>query len=164
MVNFIRSDWIRPEDLHYYEEIGIDYLKIVDRTKFSDTISLATDAYTNRSYNGNLADLIPTYSKEPFAKKKKFFLGPDFILRPFAINVARESLKIKPGRIEVYIDNRKLDGFLEFFIQGKCKQACNECNYCSNVAKQVVKIDDGYREKTLNKLKIILENNMLSPI
>lgn len=38
-VNFIRAVWIRPEDVHYYEKIGIDYLKLVGRPKFTDTIA-----------------------------------------------------------------------------------------------------------------------------
>jgi len=30
-VNYIRSEWIRPEDLHVYEELGYDRFKIVER-------------------------------------------------------------------------------------------------------------------------------------
>ena len=29
--NFIRAPWIRPEDVHYYRNIGIDYFKIIGR-------------------------------------------------------------------------------------------------------------------------------------
>jgi len=164
LVNFIRSDWIRPEDIHYYEEIGIDSLKLVDRAKFcNEVLLLAIDAYIKRSYNGNLADLIPAYSTGYFVKDKDFFISQKFFLKIFSRNLVRKYFKIPP-RIEVYIDNYKLNGFLEFFVQGKCKQACNECDYCYNVASHVVKINENYRQSFLNNYKIILDNNILIPI
>lgn len=160
-VNFIRSDWIRPEDIRYYEEVGIDSLKIVDRGRFTDTIALVVDAYTKRSYNGNLADLIPSYQAQTFLKgRRKFLLGIKYLTMPFTINflLLIKLLKIPVG-LNVYIDNRALDGFLEFFVQGKCIQqgACGVCGYCYRVAEQIVRIDEEYRRQMLKKYREILD-------
>jgi len=161
-VNFIRSDWIRPEDVHYYEEVGIDSLKIVDRSRFTDSIALAVDAYTKRKFNGNLADIIPCYRTETFLKgRKKLLLALKYLLRPLAVNF---SLLMKLSRIpvglNVYIDNRALDGFLEFFVQGKCigQGACESCGYCYKVAEQAVKIDEEYRQQLLKKYSFFLDS------
>ncbi len=54
----IKSPWIRPEDLEVYENIGIDCFKMSGR---ANTIQWVTDcmkAYSNRSYDGNLMDLL----------------------------------------------------------------------------------------------------------
>ena len=43
---------------------------------------------------------------------------------------------------DVYIDNRALDGFIEFFLKDNCElRSCQECGYCEDVAKRAVKIN-----------------------
>jgi len=161
-VNFIRSDWIRPEDTHYYEEAGIDSLKIADRSYPTDSIAMTVEAYTKRRYEGNLADLIPAYHPKSFLSgKRKFLLALKYLTRPFTINflllnkLSRISLDL-----DVYIDNRALDGFLDFFVQGRCKGqgACNECGYCYEITKKTVKIDEGYRQKMIEGWKEALDS------
>ncbi len=161
-VNFIRSDWIRPEDIHYYEEVGIDSLKIAERSYPTDSIALAVDAYTKRSYEGNLADLIPAYHPKSFLKgKRKFLLALKYLPRFFSINpfLVMKLSKV-PLDLDVYVDNRALDGFLDFFVQGKCKGqgSCNECGYCYEITRKAVKIDEGYRQKMLERWREALDN------
>lgn len=67
-VNFIRSDWIRPEDIRHYEDAGIEYLKIVDRNQSTRFLVNAVKAYAQRRYDGNLADLFPFGASAPFLK------------------------------------------------------------------------------------------------
>lgn len=67
-VSFIRSDWIRPEDIRHYEDMGIDYLKIVDRSQSTRFLINAVQAYARGRYDGNLADLFPYAQAAPFAK------------------------------------------------------------------------------------------------
>ncbi len=161
-VNFIRADWIRPEDIHYYEEAGIDSLKITDRSYPTDSIALAVDAYTKRSYEGNLADLIPAYHPKSFLRgRRKFLLALRYLTRLFSINpfLVMKLSKVPLG-LDVYIDNRALDGFLDFFVQGKCKGqgACDECGYCYEITKKAVKIDEGYRQEMLERWRKALDN------
>ena len=38
----------------------------------------------------------------------------------------------------IYIDNKKLDNFITFFIDNKCTGNCNSCGYCNMIAKNVI--------------------------
>jgi len=55
----LKSRWIRPEDIKFYERAGISWFKISGRTKSSQWILSTTEAYLNRRYRGNLLDLFP---------------------------------------------------------------------------------------------------------
>jgi len=53
--------------------------------------------------------------------------------------------------IDIFIDNRALDGFLENTMNKDCiTRSCAECGYCSRVAEQVVKIPAQAREKLIS--------------
>ncbi|MCX9010367.1 MAG: U32 family peptidase [Candidatus Methanoperedens sp.] len=54
----IKSPWIRPEDLKAYEAIGIDYFKMSGRANTIRWIIDCMKAYSNRSHDGNLMDLL----------------------------------------------------------------------------------------------------------
>ncbi len=54
----IKSPWVRPEDLKVYEDIGIDVFKISGRANTVDWIIKCMRAYSSRSYDGNLMDLL----------------------------------------------------------------------------------------------------------
>ncbi|MBU4374666.1 MAG: U32 family peptidase [Euryarchaeota archaeon] len=54
----IKSPWIRPEDLKAYEAIGIDCFKMSGRANTIQWIINCIKAYSNRSYDGNLMDLL----------------------------------------------------------------------------------------------------------
>ena len=56
-VEILKSAFIRPEDLHYYEEAGVDNIKLVERSMTTDALALIVKAYTERSYDGNMMDL-----------------------------------------------------------------------------------------------------------
>lgn len=121
-IELIRSIWIRPEDLSRYEDLGIENFKIGDRTASSEYILKTVKAYSNRRLEGNLMELfnIPMHViKFTLAK----YTRPGF-------NPALP-----------YIDNRTLDGFLDFFETKSCSQSnCNECRYCDKLSKKAVKI------------------------
>ncbi|MFA5139158.1 MAG: U32 family peptidase [Elusimicrobiota bacterium] len=118
-VNFLASDWIRPEDVRYYEEIGIDSLKLVDRSMPSGKLARIAEAYAARRYDGNLLDILHTHFKR------------------HAAILSRE-----PGEEPVFIDNRKLDGFLE-----------HPPEHYEALAKKAVRIDPAYRRAILAAYK-----------
>ena len=62
-VEMIKSRWIRPEDLSFYEAIGLDNFKIGGRTKSTDFLISTVAAYSNRSYDGNFIDILNTYQE-----------------------------------------------------------------------------------------------------
>ena len=58
----------------------------------------------------------------------------------------------------VYIDNRALDGFLEHFFNESCNgKSCQECDYCSQIAKKAIKIDEDYRKRIIAQYRNLLD-------
>ena len=139
-VEFIRSGWIRPEDIHYYEKIGIDRLKLVNRGMTTKNIERVVAAYTNRSYDGNLLDLFSRPSKNIVFERDSLFRKIKYFLRPFSVNLFRlakaKKVFAEPG---IYIDNKLLEGFIEHFINEKCNdQECQTCSYCKEISEKVM--------------------------
>jgi collagenase-like PrtC family protease len=54
----IKSPWIRPEDMGVYEALGIDCFKMSGRANTVNWVIRCIKAYSDRSYNGNLMDLL----------------------------------------------------------------------------------------------------------
>jgi len=57
-VEFLRSPFIRPEDVSAYREAGMDILKLSDRTESTEFLLCTARAYAEEKYDGNLFDLI----------------------------------------------------------------------------------------------------------
>ncbi|HXG52758.1 MAG TPA: U32 family peptidase [candidate division Zixibacteria bacterium] len=100
-VEMVKAPWIRPEDLSKYEAMGFARFKLAGREKGREWILQAAAAYAARSYRGKLNDLI---------------LGFDGV-DPF-------------GEFPVGLDNRRLEGFLEFFKNKDCRLGCDGCTHC----------------------------------
>ncbi len=149
-VNFIRSTWIRPEDMRYYEDLGIDYFKIIDRGMTTKTILSIIEAYTKREYSGNLLDLFPDPSKSITFVKAHLFHKIKYFFRPFTVNIFKLSKFSGLLNNSVYIDNKKLDGFIEGIRDKECSRLlCKDCGYCQDKAKESIRID----EELNNKIK-----------
>lgn len=146
-VEFVKSRWIRPEDVKVYEDIGIDMLKILDRNSTSDTLGERVRAYSERSYDGNIIDfmgqmfnkkrsrtptLVAKLSQERDEGMKK--IG-EFFRTFFQVNI--------PDLF--YLDNKKLPkDFINGFMSRDCsKLSCDKCNYCKSIADAcMTKIDE----------------------
>jgi len=159
-VEFIRSPWIRPEDIRYYEDIGIDKIKFVNRAMSTERICLVVNAYTDRHYDGNLLDLFSAPSKNIVHKESNWFRKLKYFFRPFSINLFRfyKGKQLFLDR-QVYIDNRALDGFLEHFLKEDCYlKSCEACGYCKDVTKKAVKISSVYQNDSIRKYKDFLDD------
>lgn len=142
-VNFIRADWIRPEDLFYYEDLGVNCIKIVNRGMSTDTIKNIVKAYTQRKYEGNLLDLLPSPSKNINFKKHNLRYLFKFFFHPRLVNIFK-LIRIKKIFREngVYIDNKRLDGFLASLQDKDCdSRLCSDCGWCEKISDEVVKIN-----------------------
>ncbi|MBU1864203.1 MAG: U32 family peptidase [Candidatus Omnitrophica bacterium] len=148
---FIRSNWIRPEDIRLYENVGIDSIKLVDRTMSTDALTLIINAYADRSYKGNLYDLLGSPSKSLWLKKSNFISKLLYFFRPHKINIFklwRYRNIIKD--IDVYIDNTKLEGFIDRFFTEDCRyKSCDDCGYCQKIADEVITINTDFQEEVL---------------
>ena len=86
-VNFIRSTWIRPEDLVHYQRIGYNNFKIVGRNSTTESLKLRTAAYREGRYRGNLLDLIHIpISVQKLDSLKSRLTSFRYFFRPFLIN------------------------------------------------------------------------------
>jgi len=149
-LSVIKSNWIRPEDLTLYEQLGIKRFKLAERGLKSDALAAMIEAYRSGSYDGNLIDIIPSMSKYVFAEKRYFRRTMQELMRISFINVFRLSKLIK--KLEeikqnesyyinsgFYIDNKKLDGAVQFFMDKHCMQtSCDGCGFCENLVKTAV--------------------------
>ena len=159
-VEFLHGRFIRPEDIHLYQDIGIDVFKLSDRVKPSDWIVNAARAYHERRYDGNLVDLI----SYPYLRGKgdSVLSRPaKWLLRPELINlkILKEMAAIGQSESMVYIDNRKLDGFAEHFMKHDCKNTIcgEECKHCSKFAAKAVSLDEEKAAAQIAHHKEILE-------
>lgn len=120
IANWLRLKWIRPEDLKYYNDIGINYFKITGRTGSSEYLQKVLNAYMTGNFDGNLIELWkPLESINP--------------------NVKEAEVK------SFYIDNKQLDGFIDIWAKHNhnCDyEICGEsCKYCENFYKNIKGID-----------------------
>lgn len=107
--NPIRLNWIRPEDLGYYESVGVRRFKIQGRQAVLEGDPLRTvEAYMRGSYSGDLFGLINMFM--PYIAKNTY---------------------------QPYVDNSKLEGFIAPFYNdpNHCTGDCDKCGYCEAFAE-----------------------------
>lgn len=165
-VNYIKSPWIRPEDLHHYESIGYSSFKVLERDAPTATLVQRVRAYKERTFDGNLLDLVQCYGYKDARSKAQTSRGrfwdlKEFI-KPWKIDPVRllplKELAVLQGMIyarpegesPVYICNANLDGFIDRFVKDNCLNLnCGECRYCDDYASKAVRVDTDYRRKCL---------------
>jgi collagenase-like PrtC family protease len=137
----IKARWIRPEDIHLYEEIGIDFFKIGGRAMPTEWIVNATAAYSSRRYRGNLYDILVA-------------------LTPKVTWAAQPGMQMtSPGQPpRIYIDNQGLEGFIDFFKKQDCLSGCSSCDYCQRIADKVVQLDPDEARDYVSTLSRLLED------
>lgn len=112
--NWLRLKWIRPEDLKYYNDIGINHFKITGRTGSSEYLQKVLNAYMAEDFDGNLIELWKPLES----------INPD----------------VKEAEVKnFYIGNKKLNGFIDIWAKRKhncdyqiCGETCNYCNWFYN--------------------------------
>lgn len=157
MANLISSDWIRPEDLVYYERLCEETdnydlsIKLVERTKSTAFLTRVIEAYATRKYDGNLLDILLWPKSDDMAVKTD---NTSTNLQEMEARYNMEQM-MSYGKIfnlpDIYIDNTKLDGFLKKFVDDyECNtKVCaqkqdgnsldeNCCCYCSSWADRVI--------------------------
>ncbi len=157
---FIKSGWIRPEDLDAYGKIGYTRFKLLERGIPSRELVRRAKAYSEGRSPDNLADLLLSHGfKEPHKKERLWGLRNFF--RPFQanplklrplFNLARQQGMLFPLKENpVMIDSRKIPaGFIDTFKERDCGSLdCRECGYCAKIAKDAVSIPEDFRNESL---------------
>lgn len=164
-VNYLRANWIRPEDLRLYEDLGFSNFKIVERNTPTRILLERVRAYSQRRYEGNLLDLVQNYAypaeklddrgREAYSLRRLL----KYFVRPAAVNMVKFAKVVEFGKTgsilyprrgpnPVTIDNRALDGFIDRFRETGCQDVdCEECRYCHGWAERVVRIDPEWRDR-----------------
>ena len=176
-VNYVRANWIRPEDLHVYEEMGFDNFKIVERNTPTPELLKRVDAYSKRRFEGNFFDLVlpfnydeSSYTNAAARDAYSVRRAVKYFFRPSQVNVFRVPklqrlgkkmglLYPRRGPTKLYLDNRKLDGFINRFLEQSCVDVdCEKCRYCHEFAERAVKIDPDYRREVLAMYKDLFQD------
>lgn len=118
-VSWLKLNYIRPEDLCLYNRIGLSHFKITGRTGSTSYIEKIARAYLAESYRGNLLDL----------------------WKHLETIQARDEADFLPAQ---YIENKKLDGFLNFWFENRghvcANEVCGEtCRYCDSFYEKALK-------------------------
>jgi collagenase-like PrtC family protease len=171
--NYLRSEFIRPEDVDLYTAMGFTSLKILERGAPTEVLAQRVRAYAERHFEGNLLDLIQPYGYKVSAKGRsggmenlrrflKYFFRPG-VVRHAAVMRLKE-LAEKRGLMAgmdwdpVYIDNRGLDGFVDGMKGINCRETdCAQCGYCSAWTGKAVRVDEDYRAEMLRLYKEVFD-------
>lgn len=163
-INYIRSTWIRPEDLSYYENLGYHHFKILERSCPGELLLKRVHAYATRNFAGNLYELIAPVAQ--LSKKNKASLSQRLrmiyiMFRPLKVKIS-SLLKMKKYAetvmdhdfsaqdSPVYIDNQELEGFIKGIMKRQCRILdCEKCGYCQDWAVRTVTINETYRTQIL---------------
>lgn len=167
-VNFVRANWIRPEDLHHYEALGFDNFKIVERNTPTLELLKRVRAYAGRRFDGNLLELVLPYqypesayqseaARDAYSLRRalKHFFKPKQVnlSKVFKLDrLGRRMGLLYPlrGASPLYLDNRKLDGFIDHFLAKSCIDVdCDQCRHCHEWTGKALKIDPQYRKEVL---------------
>lgn len=118
--NLLRIGWIRPEDLHLYYNLGIEYFKVQGRhTVLKGDPVRMVECYMQERYEGNLLDLLDCFA-------------PTNSFRIFLDN----------GKLDGYIT--------PFYEKEEfCKNNCLACNYCEQFARKTINIEEAENTKRL---------------
>jgi hypothetical protein len=157
--------------------MGYDNFKIVERNTPTPLLVERTKAYAERSYDGNLLDLVwnVAYPADKYNGKAKDaysvrrFLR--YFLKPGTVNMLRFWQVVdmgkhqgilfprREGRHFIEIPNKELDGYIERFREQSClDKVCEECGYCHEWAAKVVKIDPEWAAKAREQYVNLFED------
>ena len=163
-LELLRADWIRPEDLPFYEELGVSGFKLVDRAFGTEHLALVARVYSDRRFEGNLLDLLPHVSRAyPFQLQEMAAVRQAdrlarHLLRPSLANpvgLAR-LLPLFEG-LDFRLDNRALDGFARSLPEEGCRlRDCGACTICATWAERALDFDEEWRHAALERYDELL--------
>jgi len=159
---FIKAAWIRPEDIAAYEKMGYTTYKILERGIPSAELLRRVKAYSERRFDGNLAELLLSYGfKEP--TRKESFWALRYFWKPGQIRPSRLKPLLELARLQgllsplpdcpIRLESRQIpETFLDGFRDRDCATLdCRVCGYCERIAGQAVSISPEFRAGVLRK-------------
>jgi len=116
--NVLNAPWVRPEDMKFYMEMGVDRYKISGREMYSNNANMfkVVETYNSYNYKGNLADLFMCFTK--CAYSEIFNINNDDVLDTYIKNVQSGELACNTF-------------------------GCNNCMKCADALKSIQIKNDG---------------------
>lgn len=162
--NYLRSEFIRPEDLDHYMQIGFNSFKILERGAPTPVLAMRVKAYSDKHFDGNLLELIQPYGYKVDGKGTstkgwrflKYFFRPGLVKTSGLLKLKklaeRRGLLSAVDWEPVYIDNRKLDGFLTGMKDINCRTTdCSACGYCAAWTAKAVRVNKRFQSEMLRQ-------------
>ena len=171
--NYLRSEFIRPEDIDMYMDIGYSSFKILERDAPTAVLAQRVKAYSERHFDGNLLDLIQPYGykgtsqsagggKANFLRFLKYFFRPGVVKTSGLMRL--KELAEKRGLIKsmdwnpVHLDNKKLDGFLSGMKELNCRESdCSLCGYCATWTRKALQVDETFQTEMLKLYQAVFD-------
>jgi collagenase-like PrtC family protease len=153
----IKARWIRPEDVPDYEATGINCLKLVERFRGTESMIQIVNAYEKKSYPGNLVELLTLPQQGAFLTPNLEVIQRTDLIEPGKMEEVMAVLR-EPFPGKIYIDNSKLNGFLDYFKKIDCfHMDCDRCGYCERIASQAIAIDEEWRQEMISRFDKAME-------
>lgn len=129
--NVLSASWIRPDDLKFYIDLGVDRFKISGREMFANNADMhkVVKIYNEGKFKGNLLELFMCFTKCPYSEM--FEINNNKIIDRYIKSILNESIKCH-------------------------ENGCNNCNNCKEAIKEV-KINEKNKEKWMKVYRERLE-------
>ena len=163
----LMSRWIRPEDLHQYEAMGFDEFKVIDRSRSTAWLLRATKAYADRSYDGNLLDILSLEMlgdpagfhsdiEDQIPERMRHYKTKERQLMSRMLKLRRRLLAL-----DIYIDNAELSDFIDGFRKINCPETyCENCRHCHRYAERAVRFDRAEADILAADISKLLEDSL----
>lgn len=166
-VLFIKSNWIRPEDLPAYERLGIDTVKLTERGLPSSEVLKRVRAYSEQHFDGNLAELLLHCGLPESAQRSSLWAARNFFrprqcrpwkLKPVFELARQQGMLGSINPMPIQIANDKIpDDFLATVAAKNCVlNGCRTCSYCDEIAADAVTVDQDFRSMSLRKFREVM--------
>jgi collagenase-like PrtC family protease len=160
----IKAGWIRPEDIAAYERLGFENFKILERGIPSTELLKRVKAYSERRFDGNLAEILLPYGFARPPKKQRFWAFRHFFkpwqfrtryLGRFMALAKNHGMMFGVEKNPFYIDSRAIpQDFLNGFYGRDCSVLdCGQCGYCERIAEKAVRVDEDFRAESLARYR-----------
>jgi len=153
----LKSNWIRPEDLPRYRDLGFSRFKILERNAPTEVLVARVRAYEQGRSPANLLELIQPFGfKKDVRKEWGWFVGlllerPRLVFSLYRLLRLRGLLYPLQGNPVTLAAAKIPDGFLDEVARRPCStvQDCNGCDYCGDIARAAYRVEPGYRDACL---------------
>jgi collagenase-like PrtC family protease len=133
----IRSDFIRPEDLGRYRQLGVRLFKVVDRSCSTDALVERVKSYREGRWDGDLLELLGPKGSPPRHRRLPVVDALRHLGLRRTIDAVRQASSLLDPSLPWVVDNRALDGLL--LENGCAATGCDACGHCAQLAKRAVR-------------------------